>query len=122
MMKRFLEGENKYRFILSLLLSLFVVIVAGAIILSNVEFKEEVEGTIATVLNEGDLIINYVDGQEVYFNDSKAHTYGITVSPPLILYKLISFSSVIFSFIDFNTFPFLSLIWTLILSILADSK
>ena len=71
LMMRFLEGDNKYRFTLVLLLSLFVIIVAIAIILSNVKFEKKVDGTIATVLNEGDLVINYVDGHEVYFNDSK---------------------------------------------------
>ena len=80
LMMRVLEGENKYRFTLVLLLSLFVIIVAIAIVLSNVKFEKKVEGTVATVLNEGDLVINYVDGHEVYFNDSKEHVYGIAIT------------------------------------------
>ena len=95
LMMRFLEGDNKYRFTLVLLLSLFVIIVAIAIILSNVKFEKKVDGTIATVLNEGDLVINYVDGHEVYFNDSKEHTYGITITNNSneVLYYSIYFES-----------------------------
>ena len=79
-MARFLEGDNKYRFILILLLSLFVIVIAGAILLSNIEFEEKVNGTVAIILNEGDLTVNYTDGNEISFNDSKAHSYALSIT------------------------------------------
>lgn len=79
-MTRFLDGDNKYRLILVLLISFFVVIIALIILFSKIEFTDKVEGTVATVLNEGELIINYVDGDQISFNDSDKHTYGITIT------------------------------------------
>ncbi len=79
-MTRLLEEDNKYRLILILLISFFVVAITLFILFSKIEFKDKVNGTIATVLNEGELIVNYVDGDEVSFNDSNEHTYGITIT------------------------------------------
>ena len=56
MMSKLLEGYNKYRLILVLLISAFVLVIVGAVIISNIDFKEKPNGTVATVLNEGDLI------------------------------------------------------------------
>lgn len=80
MMSKLLEGYNKYRLILVLLISAFVLVIVGAVIISNIDFKEKPNGTVATVLNEGDLIINYVDGDVIEFNDSKEHSYGISIT------------------------------------------
>lgn len=79
-MTRLLEGNNKYRLILVLLISFFVVIITLAIVVSNLKFEEKVEGTVAIILNEGDLTINYTDGNEIEFNDSKAHNYAISIT------------------------------------------
>ncbi len=79
-MTRLLEGDNKYRLILVLLLSFFVVIIALAIVLSNVKFEEKVNGTVAIILNEGDLTVNYTDGNEISFNDAKEHTYALSIT------------------------------------------
>lgn len=80
MMARLLEGYNKYRLILVLLITVFVLIIVGAVIISKIDFKEKPNGTVATVLNEGDLIINYVDGDVIEFNDSNEHNYGISIT------------------------------------------
>lgn len=79
-MTRLLEEDNKYRLILILLISFFVVAIVLFILFSKIEFKDKVNGTVATVLNEGELIVNYVDGDEIAFNDSDEHTYGITIT------------------------------------------
>ncbi len=79
-MSNLMEGNNKYRTILVILLSCFVLIIALAIIISNIDFKEKVNGTVAIILNEGDLTINYTDGNEIEFNDSKKHTYALSIT------------------------------------------
>ncbi|MGN1372067.1 MAG: hypothetical protein ACI4XM_07340 [Candidatus Coprovivens sp.] len=79
-MTKLLEGNNKYRLILVLLLSFFAVVTVLAIVLSNIEFEEKVNGTVAIILNEGDLTINYTDGQEIKFNDSKEHSYVLSIT------------------------------------------
>lgn len=76
---KILESDNKYKFIMILLIVIFVVIVFSAIILSNIDFDKDT-GTIATILNEGDLVVNYVDGDQISFYDSKEHTYGISIT------------------------------------------
>ena len=79
-MARILNADNKYQFIMIFLISMFVSIVVLAVVLSNIDFKEKVEGTVATILNDGDLTINYVDGDVIKFYDSAPHTYGITIT------------------------------------------
>ena len=72
--------DNKYQLIMLLILSFFVVIVALAILLSNIRVDDKVEGTIATVITDGDLVINYVDGNEISFNDNDEHRYNISIT------------------------------------------
>ena len=79
-MARVFGIDNKYQLIMIIIISFFVVIVALAIILSNVHFEEKVDGTIAKVVNEGDLVVNYIDGDEIEFNDKKEHTYSISIT------------------------------------------
>ena len=79
-MVKIFDSENKYKTILVILLILFVSIIAMSITISNVEFEEKPEGTIATVVNEGDLVINYNDGEMISFNDSLEHSYKISIT------------------------------------------
>lgn len=79
-MARVFGIDNKYQLIMIIILSFFVVIVALAILLSNIEFEDKVEGTIAKVVNEGDLVINYIDGDKIDFNDKKEHSYSISIT------------------------------------------
>lgn len=80
MMSKILDGYSKYRIILILLISSFVLTIVIAVVVSKIDFEEKPNGTVATVLNEGDLIINYVDGEVVEFNDSDEHNYGISIT------------------------------------------
>lgn len=80
MMAKLLDGYNKYRLILVLLITFFVLVIVVAVVISKIDFTEKPNGTVATVLNEGDLIINYVDGDVIEFNDSKEHNYGVSIT------------------------------------------
>jgi len=79
-MRRVFGIDNKYQLVMILIISFFVIVVALAVILSNVKFKEKVNGTVATVVSDGDLVINYTDGEEINFNDNKEHSYGISIT------------------------------------------
>ena len=79
-MARVFGIDNKYQLIMIIIISFFVVIVALAILLSNIEFEDKVEGTIAKVVNEGDLVVNYIDGDKIDFNDKKEHSYSVSIT------------------------------------------
>lgn len=79
-MAKIKDSDSKYKIIVFVLISLFVLLVVLAVVLSKIEFKEKVNGTVAYILNEGDLIINYVDGYEININDTNEHSYGITIT------------------------------------------
>ncbi len=95
-MTRIYDSVDKYKLMMVLLVVFFVLFIVLAIFFSNVKFEKKPEGTVATVLNDGDLIINYVDGENVSFNDSKEHSYSISItnSGNSKLYYSIYFSKV----------------------------
>lgn len=79
-MARFFDGENKYPLIMVLIICFFIGLVAMAVILSKLKLAEKTEGTIANVIQDGKLVINYVDGDIIEFNDTQEHKYGITIT------------------------------------------
>ena len=56
--------KNKYYVIISITLTAFLFVLLCTFIISKISKKETQEG-VAIVLNEGNLVINYVDGQEI---------------------------------------------------------
>ena len=79
-MVKIFDRDNKYKTILVILLLVFFLIVAVSVIISNLDFEEKPTGPVATVLNEGDLVISYNDGNVISFSDSKAHKYSISIT------------------------------------------
>ena len=79
-MVKIFDRDNKYKTILVILLILFFLIVTGSVIASNVEFKEKDEGIVATVLNDGDLVISYNDGNLINISDNKVHKYTVSIT------------------------------------------
>lgn len=79
-MARFFDGENKYPLIMVLIICFFVGLVTIALILSRLKLTEKTDGTIADIIQDGELVINYVDGDIIEFNDNKEHKYGITIT------------------------------------------
>ena len=74
------DRDNKYKTILVILLILFAIAVAIGIAVSNIDVKEKPDGPIATVVNDGDLIINYTDGELINFSDNEEHTYKVSIT------------------------------------------
>ncbi len=94
-MAKFWNMDNKYSIIIVSMVGVFVILVILAVIFSNVKFEAKTEGTVAKIINDGDLTINYVDGDMIDFNDSKEHSYGVTITntSDAKLYYSIYFSS-----------------------------
>lgn len=74
------DRDNKYKTILVILLILFAIAVAIGIAVSNIDVKEKPDGPVATVVNDGDLIINYTDGELINFSDNEEHTYKVSIT------------------------------------------
>ncbi len=81
-MAKLFDRDNMGPTIILAILLVFIIIVIITVFLSNFKFKKEIEGTMAVVLNEGDLVVNYVDGDEIVIKDNEEHRYGITIYNP----------------------------------------
>ncbi len=79
-MARILDLDKKYKSIIFLLLIVFFLIIFVAIIFSKGKDLFSDKGTVAVVVNEGDLVINYIDGETINFFDNKEHNYGISIT------------------------------------------
>ena len=79
-MLKFIDENSKYRLILVILISVFFIVVALSLVASRIKLPERTNGTVAIVLNEGDLIVNYKDGNEISFNDRKDHNYALSIT------------------------------------------
>lgn len=79
-MTKLLESDHKYKVMLVVLLTIFVFAIVFAIVMSTVETEPKASGTVATVVNEGDLIVSYNDGQFISFSDSKKHVYNLSIT------------------------------------------
>lgn len=80
---------DKYKIIPVILVALFIIIILSVLIISNVKTKQT--DNIAIVMNEGDLAINYIDGNKININDKKEHEYNITItniSDQIVYYSL----------------------------------
>jgi len=88
-MSDILDIGHKYRVTILVLIIVFALIVIGVIAISkyNPTKKEDV----AIVLTEGDLAINFINGNEINIKDKKEHTYNITLinnSDKVLFYSL----------------------------------
>lgn len=79
-MTKLLESDNKYKVMLIVLITVFVFAIVIAIVMSTIEIEPKVDGPVATVINEGDLVVSYNDGQFVSFSDSKKHVYNLSIT------------------------------------------
>ncbi len=79
-MVKIFDRDNKYKTLLFILLFAFFLIVAGVVIASNLDIEEKIDGPVATVVNEGELVVSYNDGSIVSFSDSKVHKYSISIT------------------------------------------
>ena len=79
-MKVLLEKKDKSQLLILLIVFIFVLLLLMVLIFGKLNITGKQKDTIATVLNDGDLVINYIDGEKVKFNDSDEHKYAISIT------------------------------------------
>ena len=79
-MARLFDSDNKYKITLVVLLTIFVFSIVCILVLSTIEVEKKPEGPVATVVNEGDLVVSYNDGQLINFSDNKKHVYSLSIT------------------------------------------
>lgn len=79
-MAKIINIDTKYKIVIGSLIIIFILVIIAAIVGSKVKDILENSGPVSIVMNEGDLVVNYVDGQEVNYIDSKKHEFKITLT------------------------------------------
>ena len=72
------DAIKQYRIIAIVIIIALVLAISS--IIGTTHYKKYKDDKINIVLNDGDLIINYVDGNIVEFNDKKEHEYLVSVT------------------------------------------
>lgn len=73
------DSSNKYKYGTIILILVLFILIITAITISKMGKKEEYDN-IGVVLNDGDLIINYIDGNMLDIKDNKKHEYRLSVT------------------------------------------
>ena len=88
-MSDIIDIGHKYRVAILIIIIAIIAIISTIIFISN--YKGNNNNDIAVVLTEGDLVINYINGNEIDIKDKKEHTYNITIinnSDKVLFYSL----------------------------------
>lgn len=73
------DSNNKYKYGAIILIIILFILIITAITMSKVGKKIE-NPNVAIVLSDGDLALNYIDGNMVAINDNKSHEYHVSVT------------------------------------------
>lgn len=73
------DSSNKYKYGAIILIIILFILIITAITMSKVGKKIE-NPNVAIVLSDGDLALNYIDGNKVAINDNKSHEYHVSVT------------------------------------------
>ncbi len=72
--------NDRYQVIILAIVVVFILLVVCALIFRHVDIGNKNKNTIGYVMSDGDLSINFIDGEEVSVKDGKVHSYGISVT------------------------------------------
>ena len=72
--------NDRYQIIILAIVVIFILLVIFALIFRNIDIGKKDNNTVGIVLSDGELTINYVDGQEIEVKDSKEYSYAITIT------------------------------------------
>lgn len=73
------DSSNKYKYGAIILIIILFILIITAITMSKVGKNIE-NSNVAIVLSDGDLALNYIDGNMVAINDNKSHEYHVSVT------------------------------------------
>lgn len=79
-MSKLFDSDNKYKLALILILTFVLIFIVISVILSNYKAPVATGSNVGVVLSDGDLAINYINGQEISFYDKKEHSYEISLT------------------------------------------
>lgn len=79
-MKLLLEKNDKSQLLILFIVFVFILLLLIVLIFGRLNIGNKDKDTVATVLNDGDLVINYIDGNIVKFNDVEEHKYSISIT------------------------------------------
>jgi hypothetical protein len=79
-MKVLLEKKDKSQLLILFIVFIFVLLLLFVLIFGKLNIGGKQKDTVATVLNDGDLVINYIDGEHIKFNDTEEHNYSISIT------------------------------------------
>lgn len=93
-MAKLLEVDKKYQIIFLCILVFIVILGLGVFFVSSHDGKKEEEETVAIVLNSGDLVINYLEGNDFsldsFDNKRKEYVFSVTNTGSTVLYYSIN--------------------------------
>ncbi len=79
-MSKSIGKSDKYQIAILIIVVLFILLVIFALIFRHVDLGNRNRNSVGDVLTDGELSINYIDGQEVNIRDSKEHEYNISIT------------------------------------------
>ena len=72
--------NDKYQVTILIIVVVSILLVVFALIFRQVELGNRNKNTVGVVLTDGDLAINYIDGQDIHIKDAKEHSYAISIT------------------------------------------
>jgi len=79
-MDKIISKNDKYQIAILIIVVLFILLVVFALVFRHVDLGNKNKNSIGDVLTDGDLSINYVDGQDINIKDGKEHEYNISIT------------------------------------------
>ena len=79
-MAKILDMDRKYQIILIVLLFSFFLVIVGTVSASILSHTIKDDDNVAYVINDGELVINYINGKKVNFNRRGKIEYGVAIT------------------------------------------
>lgn len=79
-MSRILDIDTKYKIVIVILIAIFLLVILAALVGNKVKDLFKASTPVAIIVNEGDLVIDYVDGQKIDFLDNNPREYKVTLT------------------------------------------
>ncbi len=80
LMDGMITKNDKYQIAILIIVVLFILLVIFALIFGHVDKDRNNKNSVGVVLTDGDLSINYVDGQDVHVKNHNEDSYMVTVT------------------------------------------
>ena len=79
-MSRILDIDTKYKIVIVILIAIFLLVILAALVGNKVKDLFKASTPVAIIVNEGDLVVDYIDGQKIDFLDNNPREYKVTLT------------------------------------------